>query len=194
MNEQALQPGVPSLKPPTRLNVLEIKTPSAPAPLVPIWGVSADDAYVTNRLELLHVISAHAERMRRLRVPVWLHITAHGNQQGIKVGEDFLTWQDLQQPLADLNRACGGQLLLCMSSCYGLAALQIAFGADPPFYAVIGARAEVQQRALGAYWNAFYERLADGMSLAGAVAWLRETRSEEFMILTTQQIQDMLPS
>ena len=195
MNEQVLQPGVPSLRPPRRLAVLEIKTPGAAAPLAPIWGVSADDAYVTNRLDLLDAISAHAERMRRrgLRVPVCLHITAHGNQQGIKVGEDFVIWADLQQSLVDLNMACGRQLLLCMSSCHGLAALQIAFGADPPFYAVIGARAEIR-RDIGAYWNAFYARLADGVPLESAVAWLRKERSEEFMIVTTRQIQDALPS
>ena len=71
-----------------------------------------------------------------------IHFTAHGCKRGIgnNEGLDLVTWGELRQPLAKINAAFNGDLIVNMIACEGIHGLKIDDLMDPaaPFYALIG--------------------------------------------------------
>ena len=70
-----------------------------------------------------------------------VHISAHGNSDGIRLtGErEMLKWKELGDLLADLNGSVNGVLLVCMSTCLGFNGFRMAYRTSPvPFYALVG--------------------------------------------------------
>lgn len=70
-----------------------------------------------------------------------LHFVAHGNEQGIQIGTDFVTWEVLRPHLQEINVATERTLLLNMSTCKGLHGVKIVDGVgEYPFFGLIGAK------------------------------------------------------
>ncbi|MFJ5456643.1 hypothetical protein [Pectobacterium sp. CHL-2024] len=70
-----------------------------------------------------------------------LHFVAHGNEQGIQIGTDFVTWDILRPHLQEINVATERTLLLNMSTCKGLHGVKIVDGVgEYPFFGLIGAK------------------------------------------------------
>lgn len=70
-----------------------------------------------------------------------LHFVAHGNEQGIKIGTDFVTWEVLRPHLQEINVATERTLLLNMSTCKGLHGVKIVDSVgEYPFFGLIGAK------------------------------------------------------
>jgi hypothetical protein len=76
-----------------------------------------------------------------------LHISCHGNDEGIGLtSSEFLSWDDLRSLLVNFGvKSCSflgperiSTLLLCMSSCFGLAAERMSAGDERPFMALVG--------------------------------------------------------
>jgi hypothetical protein len=103
-------------------------------------------------------------------VPV-LHISAHGNEKGIQLtNKEFLAWADLEKRLAELNEALHGQLILCMSSCEGARAWNMALNHNPRAYSVlIGSEEKPTWSETAIGFAAFYHLLAVGKTVKGAV-------------------------
>uniref|UniRef100_UPI00313C80FD hypothetical protein n=1 Tax=Yersinia enterocolitica TaxID=630 RepID=UPI00313C80FD len=70
-----------------------------------------------------------------------LHFVAHGNEDGILIGDEFITWDVLRTTLQDINMATKGTLLLNMSTCKGLHGVKIVpASGEYPFFGLIGAK------------------------------------------------------
>lgn len=70
-----------------------------------------------------------------------LHFVAHGNEQGIQIGTDFVTWEVLRPHLQEINVATEQTLLLNMSTCKGLHGVKIVDSVgEYPFFGLIGAK------------------------------------------------------
>ncbi|HBL6732444.1 TPA: hypothetical protein LSH72_000900 [Klebsiella oxytoca] len=70
-----------------------------------------------------------------------LHFVAHGNENGILIGDDFVTWEVLRTYLQEVNIATEGTLLLNMSTCKGLHGVKIvSTSGEYPFFGLIGAK------------------------------------------------------
>jgi len=70
-----------------------------------------------------------------------LHFVAHGNEQGIQIGTDFVTWEVLRPHLQEINVATERTLLLNMSTCKGLHGVKIVDSVgEYPFFGLIGAK------------------------------------------------------
>ncbi len=72
-----------------------------------------------------------------------LHMVAHGNEDGIRIGSaDFLGWREFGNALVPINRAMSGQLIVNMTTCFGIYALKsVDFGPEKdPFFGVIGVK------------------------------------------------------
>lgn len=88
-------------------------------------------------LDALNVFLTDASNGQRFM----LHFVAHGNEQGIQIGCDFVAWNILRPHLQEINEATEGTLLLNMSTCKGLHGVKIVaeFGGYP-FFGLIGAK------------------------------------------------------
>lgn len=87
-------------------------------------------------LDLKRAIESYPER-----TPI-LHVSTHGSKHGLKLSnEDLLTWNDLKEWLITINNVLDVYLILCMSSCKGMAACGIVMRIDNnkyPFYGMTG--------------------------------------------------------
>src|ERR1700687_360834 len=186
-----MREGMPSLRTKPRLLRFLIQTPGAASPLPPIDGVSQVYHCVTGKQELLSALRAFSGALSvPLKVPVALHITAHGNSTGIDVGET-VTWSDLAPSLVALNSACDGKLVLCMSSCAGISAGSMAFTtADPPFLALAGSLDNLDRR-VNVDWDQFYREWASSQDLGAAFSNPQvqcRGYQERFFLLTAAEL------
>ena len=92
------------------------------------------------KIGLVDAMKAHPDS-----IPL-LHISAHGDGEGIQLSDGFcISWRDLREHLRPVNKALGGSLIVCMSSCKGYAGTRMAmFPSDPelPYFALIGCGGE----------------------------------------------------
>lgn len=73
-----------------------------------------------------------------------IHFVSHGNDDGIQVGDDFVTWDMLRPYLQKINVATDQTLLLNMSTCKGLHGVKIVDkDGDYPFFGLIGAKTDL---------------------------------------------------
>lgn len=113
------------------------------------------------------VIDAIEQATRRARnsnmIPV-LHIEAHGCDSGLTNGvhADFLTWDELTEPLQRLNMATQCNLVVVVAACIGFAAVQALIrGPRAPAVALVGLDANVNPGDLLAGSKEFYRRWLD---------------------------------
>lgn len=102
-----------------------------------------------------------------------LHLSAHGNASGIAMTDGTMVpWHELMELFSPLNKAWGGKLLLCMSSCMGFAARNMALysGADAnPYLLCVGAEKDATWSQTAVGYATFYHYLASGRPILDAV-------------------------
>jgi hypothetical protein len=95
-----------------------------------------------------------------------LHISAHGNDDGIQLSDKtILNWNDLRDLLLPINKALKGALILCMSSCSGFLACTMAMhpeGENHVFFEVVGNTGSPTWSETAVAYAAFYHLLAKG--------------------------------
>ncbi|CAI1935770.1 Uncharacterised protein [Serratia fonticola] len=98
---------------------------------------------VNTEQELLDALSyflADAKNGKRFM----LHFVAHGNENGIEIGANFVTWEVLRTHLQEINVATERTLLLNMTTCKGLHGVKIVpESGEYPFFGLIGAKEDL---------------------------------------------------
>ncbi|MEQ1947295.1 MAG: hypothetical protein ABL995_08900 [Bryobacteraceae bacterium] len=108
--------------------------------------------------------------------PVLLHVSAHGNSDGIVLTSgEILPWADFRELLLPLNGGLTGPLILCMSSCEGFAACRMAMYEEQalPFFGVIGHAGTPTWGDTAAAFHTFYHLYAKGYGVEEAVKAMR---------------------
>jgi len=83
-----------------------------------------------------------AEEMKTYEglVPI-LHISAHGDSEGIQLSDGtVIPWANLRQLLVPINTALNNGLLVCLSCCEGYSGTRMAMSVEDegyPFYAIV---------------------------------------------------------
>ena len=108
-------------------------------------------------------------------VPV-LHISAHGDEDGIALTDGtVLSWDDLR-PLCDEMQ---GSLLIGMSTCQGWEGGRIAMSEDGyPFYALVGNVGDAAWSDSAVAFVALYHRLFQGAEVEDAVEAMRSASGD----------------
>jgi hypothetical protein len=91
-----------------------------------------------------------------------LHLSMHGNKNGISLTDNtFLPWADLQAMLTPLNNFLKGELLICISSCFGSYGCEMAMNEDKdePFWALVGNNYTVSWEDAAVAYVTFYHLL-----------------------------------
>ncbi|MCH7990727.1 MAG: hypothetical protein IID46_16425 [Planctomycetes bacterium] len=127
-----------------------------------------------------------------------LHISAHGNSEGIGLSNgDSIGWDELRLLLQPINAALQGYLLVCMSCCEGYAGSRMAMFTDNqplPFYALIGNSGSPTWSDTAVAYATFYHLLARGYSVDQCVINMRISSGEDtfFLSLAAQEKQDYI--
>jgi len=109
-----------------------------------------------------------------------LHISAHGNNTGIQLTSgEIVTWDQLKQLIMPVNEAVAGRLIVCMSSCEGFSACQMAMEEGSlPFLGVIGHVATPSWSDTAVAFHAFYHMYAKGLGVEKATEAMRAASGE----------------
>jgi hypothetical protein len=129
---------------------------------------------------------AEASAKSEGRLPI-LHFSMHGNKEGVALTNGkFLTWGDLRTALQPLIERLEGELVVCMSSCHGHWAMNMALNEDParPYGALIGNAADANWSDSAVAFIAFYHRLFSGASLEESVSAMRAASGDNNFFLT----------
>jgi hypothetical protein len=134
-----------------------------------------------------------------------LHISTHGNSEGIGLSDGTLiTWSELRELLVPINGQLNGNLLLCMSSCKGYSACRMAMceGDEPhPYIALFANAGTPKWSDTAVAYATVYHLLAKGrrfdeachaMNLAsGESTWVVETAHESKKVYTDYVQEEM---
>lgn len=90
----------------------------------------------------------------------FIHLCMHGAPMGIGLTDgSFLSWQDLRNLLLAHNLSKGHNPYICMASCNGFNATNMANAYDPAFNALIGNTGAVFQSDVTVAYMSFYNHL-----------------------------------
>jgi hypothetical protein len=95
-------------------------------------------------------------------IPI-IQIEAHGSKDksGLVMSSgELVPWQEMKEPLAQINKATRFDLIVCLSACHGanLAKVIDTFG-RAPFWAIVGPKNEMKAGDLLKDFTRFYEEL-----------------------------------
>lgn len=114
----------------------------------------------------------YLERSKTLPI---IHISAHGNKDGLQLTDgQIVAWDELKELLCPVNRALKGLLIVSMSSCEGFNGTRMAMDDDDfPFLAIIGNDANPTWSETNIGYSTFYHLFAKGEDPARAVEAMR---------------------
>lgn len=123
------------------------------------------------KIGLSEAMSAHPGFM-----PV-LHISAHGDKNGIQLSDGHIVdWESLREYLHPINRALGGSLIVCMSSCEGYMGVRMAMYPEDhefPYYALIGCSSKPTWAETAVAFATLYHQLCRGEYISDCVDAMR---------------------
>jgi hypothetical protein len=119
-----------------------------------------------NKAQVIQAIQRAAIRAQRSEMVPVLHLEAHGGDDGLAPDDtgrsELLTWEELTDPLQQLNLASQCNLVVVVAACTGFAGIQaLRRGPRAPAVALVGPDAPVMLSNL--LWGAkeFYRRWLD---------------------------------
>lgn len=120
-----------------------------------------------------------------------LHFSTHGGVSGLQLSdESFLSWSALRELLIPINESLDGTLLLCMSSCEGFHACQMAMSAEDgphPYLASVGHRGKPTWSDTAVAYSAFYHLLFRGKKVREAVDGMKAASGNADWVLHTAE-------
>ena len=129
-----------------------------------------------------------------------IHISAHGNPDGIKLTSDeIITWIDLKNILLPINKALQESahspvFLLCMSSCEGFHAFEIFMDDDKylPCFAIVGAIGKPTWSDTLIAFSSFYHLISKGCTITDAVEGMKHASAvDDFNYIASKDIKDL---
>ena len=129
-------------------------------------GWSAYSMCTTKQEVILAVERATNRAKQSAMVPV-LHLEAHGNEFGLAPSNannaEFLSWDELTEPLQELNVATRCNLIVFVAACIGFAGiLALTRGPKAPAVALVGPIATIESDQLLGGTKEFYRRWMQG--------------------------------
>jgi hypothetical protein len=151
---------------------------------IPHWySLAIDKATLTQALgpRLLEACRALG------KLPI-LHLSVHGNQNGVQLSSgEFISWHDLRNLLLPLNQAMQGGLLICMSSCFGASGCRMAMYSDsePSFWALVGNTGNTPWADAAVGYVTFYHLFFKGTGVEQCVPAMRVAAGDPNFLLVS---------
>ena len=145
-------------------------------------GYSFNLNYCTSEAALDRAIAQmQSAALSGARFPVQL--ICHGNKSGIAMGNDLKMWDTLRPHLEQLNASMNGNLILNVTSCFGLYGLNtVAAGAKLfPFFGLFGSNRKLTVQEARDINRRFYELWFAGTDLGKIVRVINAERGDEVL-------------
>jgi len=136
------------------------------------------------------IIIGLREEMEQFKniVPI-LHISAHGNSDGIQLSnKEVISWSELRELLKPINKALQGCLIVCMSCCEGYAGTRMAMvpeDPDLPYFAIVGNSGSPLWADTAVAYSTFYHLIAKGEFVPKAVEAMRVASGDYNFVVET---------
>ena len=130
----------------------------------PKWSHYSNCSTKNEVISSIKLATLRAEKYRFIPV---LHIEAHGGQDGLvgpngNGGIELLSWDELTEPLQQLNLATRCNLIVVVAACIGFAGiLALVRGPRAPAIAIVGPEAQIEVGRLFEGTKEFYRRWMD---------------------------------
>src|ERR1051325_3815323 len=149
-------------------------------------AIPAEIRYCDTADEMRASLTAVAEAAEQGQ-HVGLHFVIHGNQRGIgfNPNKQLVTWSELSPFLQRINKAMSGQLVVNMSSCYGLHGIKATFGNPYPFFGLIGSKRAVWPNEAKRINELFYKRQIEGADFNDIVDEVNTSFGEDILNLVS---------
>jgi hypothetical protein len=121
--------------------------------------------------------------------PPFIHISAHGNSEGIELtSKERVGWEDLKLLLLPVNKVLKGGLLVSMSSCHGSSGCRMAMNDDDfPFAAVIGSTGSPTWSETNIGYSAFYHLFHKGNDLTDCLKGMKTASgNSDFTLISSK--------
>lgn len=164
-------------------------------------GVAVEHASISSKNDLYNHIDLLTHDARANRIFPILQIDVHGtsDRKGIALnsGENIL-WRDLCNKLRELNSVSKGNLIIVMSSCFGV---HIQSGIDlfnrAPFWAVMSPLNQVSpddiQKSLGEFYRDIFDGSTDSNDIPTHAAFKLITTDSAFLHFWKTYLDDKAP-
>lgn len=179
----------PQVTPNTNFFVYIIESPSAPD----LYHKRYEGEALTKMLSLADIYSVHrlvvdstafrasiiiglSEAMKSSSLIPMLHISAHGNSDGLQLTNgESISWDDLKLLIQPINDILNGNLVLCVSSCEGFGACRMAMdkGDKIPFLCLIASTEKISWADTAIGFGTFYHLIAKGRTIRDAVTAMK---------------------
>lgn len=104
-----------------------------------------------------------------------IHFVSHGNEVGVKVGCNFVTWATLGPMLEKINNKMKERLIVNMSTCRGLHGIKMStLTKNRPFFGLIGAKRDLKIGQAIKANKLFYRHVANGMPIQKVVPMINK--------------------
>ena len=144
---------------------------------------------VHNKVEFARVVGNLAEEVDSKGVYPILHIEAHGNDEGLKLGENnYIEWCELLEILSQLNISMKGNLLVVLASCYGACIIRhISTISRAPFWGVIAPYENTYPANVYGGLNKFYNAICSGKNSEDTISALNtDTKNNDLKLFTAE--------
>jgi hypothetical protein len=133
------------------------------------------------RLERALSTSSFDDRLltewRRHSAPPVIHISAHGNIDGIALSSgELISWHDLREMMSPINDKMSDGLLVCFSTCSGYASVRMSMYLEDnirPFWAIVGSGGNVSWGDALVGFTSFYHHWFQNKNVADCVSAMR---------------------
>lgn len=126
---------------------------------------------VPNRAKLFEVLEEIKDHTKDWLKPM-IHFEMHGSPDGLGLSEesDIVTWEDLKEPIREINIISKNNLFVSLATCYGADFLKLYEGWKPcPFFGFVGPMIEVGERDLENSFCEFFTTLLQTDSFQDAL-------------------------
>jgi hypothetical protein len=131
---------------------------------------------------------------RETFLPPIIHLSAHGNNNGIELTNgNTISWDIIKILVTPVNNSLNGGLLLCMSSCEGFAGCQMAMqNGELPFWAIIGNNDKPTWGETNIGFAAFYHLFRSDKNIFESVSGMKAASgNSNFMHIEGQIAQNL---
>jgi hypothetical protein len=123
------------------------------------------------------------------RYPI-LHLSAHGNDNGLALTKGFFDWDELSLMLTPINTIMEGRLIVSISACSGFAGCRMAMkpSGSSPFFGILGPTEPISLADTAIGFLSFYHLLSKNTPFYDAFdAMKRASGNNHFNVITARQ-------
>jgi hypothetical protein len=135
-------------------------------------GMHVEHIPLASKKSLIKHLNAIRNEAEAGLVPV-LHFELHGNEHGVQIGRDTVSWDSLLNLLRAINAACGHNLLVSFATCRAFHIYpSIDIQKPAPFFGVVGCVNPVSTVNVEVGFHAFFEELLTSYDVGNALVAL----------------------